>query len=60
MGKVLPNRLYLFLALKWVSPDFCLILYFLFNGFYFGHFQKEKNKSSKQYNEAVVKNKNNW
>ena len=42
MGKVLPNILYLSLALKWVSKNFCVILYLLFNGFYFGHFQKEK------------------
>ena len=56
MGKVLPNRLYLFLALKWVSPKFCVILYLLFSGFYFGHFQK-KNKSNKQYIEPVIKNK---
>ena len=41
MGKVLANRLYLFLVLKWVSPNFCFILYILFNGFYFGHFQIE-------------------
>ena len=32
----------LFLALKWVSPNFCVVLYLLFDGFYFGHFQKEK------------------
>ena len=25
MGKVLPNRLYLPLALKWVRPNFCVI-----------------------------------
>ena len=29
-------------GLKWVSPNFCVILYLLFNDFYFGHFQKEK------------------
>ena len=39
MGKVILNRLYLFLA--WNSPNFCVILYLLFNVFYFGHFQKE-------------------
>ena len=42
MGEVLPNTLYLFSALKWVSPNFCVILCLLFNDFYFGHFQKEK------------------
>lgn len=58
MGKVLPNRLYLSLALKWVSPNVCIIQYLLFNGFYFGHFQTEKiNKSNKQYDETLVKNK---
>ena len=57
MGEVLLNRLYLFLGLKWVSPNFCVILYLLFNGLYFGHLKK--NKSSKQYNEPVVKNKHN-
>ena len=40
MGEVFPNRLYLFLALKLVSSNFCVILYVLFNGFFFGHFQK--------------------
>ena len=40
--KVLPNRLYLLLSLKWVNPNFCVILYLLFDGFYFGHFQKEE------------------
>ena len=59
MGKVLPNRLYLLLVLKWVSPKFCVVLYLLFNGFYFGYFQKDKKKSNKQYNEPVVRDKHN-
>ena len=42
MGKDLPNRLHLFLALKWVSPNFVVILYLLFDVFYYGNFQKER------------------
>ena len=46
IGKVLPNRLHLFLALKWISTNFCVILYRLFNGLFFGHFPKEKQITS--------------
>ena len=60
MGKVLPNRLYIFLALKRVSPNFCVILYLLFNGFLFWSFSKRTiSKSNKQYSEPVVKNNRN-
>ena len=56
-GKVLLNRLYLFLKLKWFNPSFSVILYLLFNEFYFGHFQKKKKKkSNKQHNEPVITN----
>ena len=42
MAKVLPNRLYLFLTLKWVNPNFCVILYLLFNAFILFMFKKKK------------------
>ena len=38
----LQNRQYLFLSWNWINPSFCVILYLLFNGLYFGNFQKEK------------------
>ena len=58
MGKVLPNRRYLFLPLKWLvqtSLLFCIspLVAFILVTF------KKKNKSNKQYNEPVVKNKHN-
>ena len=59
MGKVLPNRLYLFLALKWVSPNFCVIMYLLFNLLLWSFSKGKINKSNKQYDKPVVKIKHN-
>ena len=59
MAKILPNRLYLFLALKWVNPKFSVILYLLFNGLFLSFSKRKINKSNKPYNEAVVKNYHN-
>ena len=57
MSKVLPNRLYLFLALKWVSPNFCAVMYLLFYGFILLIFKKKNKYINKQYNEPVAKYK---
>ena len=57
MGEILPNRLYLFLALKWDSPNFCVIIYLLFDGF-FGDVQIEKQIHPINH-ELGVKNKYN-
>ena len=53
MDKVLPNRQYLFLALRYISQTFVSF----FNGFYFSHFQVHY--TSDYTSEPVVKNKHN-
>ena len=59
MGKVLPSRTYLLLALKWVGPKFSVILYFLIHTFFWSLSKRKINKFIKQYNEPVVQKKHN-